>query len=387
MDRCNVCDTVLGPPVYRSPGGVSITSLAEVRPGRTEVRYCAVCGHLLTPPLDDLETYYESEYRLLLESAEADQLYTSEAGKDVFRVDHQVSTLLAQLALDRDARVLDFGCGKGATARCLAERRPDLDVHLFDVSDMYVPFWESFAAADRCTVRWATRDLPSAWRGRFDLVTAFFVLEHVVQPVEVLARLAGLLAPGGRLYFLVPDVWTNPADFVVADHVSHFTEPSLRALLERAGLRLLHLDDGAHEGAWIVTAGALDPGDVPEAPRSVPVLAPRVEALAGRWRDASSTIRAFEARRGGAGPAAIYGAGFYGTFIASCLVAPERVACVLDRNPHRQGRLLAGRPIVAPDAMPADVVSVYVGLNPRTARSIIDAIEPWRGRDLEYLFL
>jgi SAM-dependent methyltransferase len=380
MDRCNICTAPLGPPVYCSPGGTSITSLAEVRPGRTEVRYCDACGHLLTPPLAELESYYESEYRLLLDAEDDDQLYTVVNGRRIFRVDHQVDTLLEVCPPEPGARVLDFGCGKGATARRLAERRADLDVHLFDVSEMYVPFWESWCAASRR----ATHDLPAAWHGRFDLVTAFFVLEHVEQPVEVLSSIARLLAPGGMVYFLVPDVWTNPADFVVADHVSHFTDRSLRAVLARAGLEVRALDDSAHEGAWVVVAARAD-GAAPPPPAD-PALPSRVDDLARRWGGAADAVRTFE-RQGAAGPSAIYGAGFYGTFIASCLEAPDRVACFVDRNPHRQGRTLAGHPIVAPEDLPADVRRIYVGLNPRTARSAIEAVAAWRDRDLECFYL
>jgi SAM-dependent methyltransferase len=45
-------------------------------------------------------------------------------------------------------------------------------------------------------------DLPA---GRFDVIFAFFVLEHCVYPARVLRRLRGLLRPGGAVLLVFPD--------------------------------------------------------------------------------------------------------------------------------------------------------------------------------------
>jgi SAM-dependent methyltransferase len=80
---------------------------------------------------------------------------------------------------------------------------------------------------------------------RFDLITHFFVLEHITTPMPFLQRLLGLLKPGGRIVFEIP----NAADplYSVYDiaaferfywsiaHPWYFSEPSLRYLLERTG--------------------------------------------------------------------------------------------------------------------------------------------------------
>ena len=61
--------------------------------------------------------------------------------------------------------------------------------------------------------------------------------EHLTDPAATLARLAALLAPGGLLYLTVPNVIVNTIDAFLADHLSHFSTPSLTVLLHRCGLR------------------------------------------------------------------------------------------------------------------------------------------------------
>ncbi len=379
---------------------ISITSLAAIRPGATRVGLCDGCGHLTTEQDLDTRDYYDREYTISLDSEDDDQLYQVVDGRPVYRVPHQVGVMLSGPAgrgLGAGARVLDFGCAKGASARALLAARPDVGVWLFDVSEMYTPFWARFRTPDR----WATHRLPDAWNGAFDLVMSFFVLEHVPRPVGVLRDVRRLLAPGGRAHLVVPDISTNVADMIVADHANHFSRASLIAALTAAGLEPELVDSGAHVGAWTVTAracgsgpgGGSGPG---EGSGASPACRPseldlaRAEALGRFWGRAVARVRAFEGEH--AGPSAIYGSGVYGTFIASCLRDIDRVACVLDQSPFRQGKTVRGRPIIAPDRAPPSISAVYVGLNPARARDIVSRVAALQrpgpdGRPLRLLFL
>ena len=99
-------------------------------------------------------------------------------------------------------------------------------------------------------------------RGSFDAVTLTDVLEHIPKPLTVLSRAADLLAPGGWIAVKVP---CGPSQLLkerwrgrlrpgyrptVADnlvHVSHFSAPSLRLALERAGFSSIAIEPGAPE--------------------------------------------------------------------------------------------------------------------------------------------
>jgi SAM-dependent methyltransferase len=79
--------------------------------------------------------------------------------------------------------------------------------------------------------------------GRYDVITLFDVLEHLVDPVSVLRKLRLGLAPGGLLAITVPDFggwWARISGprwpFVTPwEHVLYFTRRSLRATLQQAG--------------------------------------------------------------------------------------------------------------------------------------------------------
>ncbi len=380
--RCNVCGDLLRRPLYRSPEPRSLTSLCETWPGETIVYRCDECGHLQTNELPGIDKYYDHEYNILVESVDDDQIYRVINGVPVFRTDHQVATLMEKVHLRNGALVLDYGCAKGAGLRKLCGIRPDVVPHLFDVSSNYLPFWRQFAVP----ANWATYTPRPEWNGRFDLVTSFYALEHMADPASVLRVVRTLLAPNGVFYGVVPNVRANAADFVVADHVNHFTRTSLLRLFFETGFEVADIDDTAHDGALVFSAVEMGSrsGDPPRPPK---VESSEIQRLAEYWMSVADKVRAFEESAVREGRCAIYGSGFYGTFIASCLRDVERVECFVDQNPHRQGRRLLDRPIVAPQALPEGIGAVYVGLNPREARQSIAEVNAWSGRSLRYFFL
>ena len=387
---CRVCEQPLSEPIYRSATEISLTSLCEIRRERTIVHFCPHCGHLQTAALADLGEYYDQNYKILLDSEDEDQLYGIVDGRRIFRTEHQVATLLAKVPLAPGARVLDYGCAKASTLRRLAETRPDIEPHVLDVSEMYLPYWRRFVRPENC----ACYEPKPEWAGRFDLITSFFALEHVAEPRALVATVARLLQPGGHFYCIVPNVYANAADLVVADHINHFSAPSLRRLLHDAGLEVTSLDEHSHTSAWVLVARKQNPAAAagrpavasPFADAALPALHAQAREMAAYWRDFADQVRAFEREQAGAAKVAIYGSGFYGTFIATCLRQPEKVVCFLDRNPHRQRQRLLDKPILAPEQLPADIAVVYVGLNPRLARAGIAEVAAWHGKPHHYFF-
>ena len=375
MDSCCICNEPLGAPVYESARLVSITSLCQVLEGPTRVWHCANCGHTQTAPLPALEKFYAEDYHILTASDEEDQLYAVRDGEIFFRTEHQVATLMGKLDLPPNAQVLDYGCGKAATLKALCGRRDDITPHAYDVGEQYRSFWESFVPAENQAVY----EVPAEWTGRFDAVVSFFALEHVAAPQSFVAAAHRLLRDGGTFYFLVPNLFTNTADLVVADHVNHFSERSLHRLLSGAGFAVCEIDSAAHNSAWVVVAEKRGAEGISAVTNSV---ADAVNVMADYWREFGGRVLAFE--NANDGEAAIYGSGFYGTFIHACLEQPELVTCFLDQNPHRQKQTLLAKPILVPEALPESVRRLYVGLNPRMAREEL-AVMDWP-RELEVFF-
>lgn len=361
--HCNVCRSPLDEPLYDSGSDVALTSLCEQRAGRTRVWSCTACGHLRGEALPDNDSYYESGYRILLDQDDEDQIYEVRGDRIVYRTDHQVDTLLSKLDLPECALLLDYGCAKASTPARLVGRRPDLQVHLFDVSAMYTGHWDRFVAPERRAMHLT----PPDWAARFDVVTSFFALEHIPDPGDTVAKVAKLLQPGGVFYGIVPDTFGNVADFVVIDHVNHFTASSLHTLLRQAGFESIEVDAQAHRGALVFVARK--EGARTECPPPAEAVE-RSRELAKYWSGLAERILESEAGAEGA-PAAIYGSGFYGAYIASTLRSPASVRCFLDRSPFQQGKTLFGKPILAPEHLPDDIRTLYIGLNPAIARSVM----------------
>ena len=385
---CNVCATPLSHLLYESEGSQSLTSLCQVIPGTTRVYACAECGHLQTEEMADSVAFYESDYDILVHSEEEDQIYEVRPdGTQIYRTDHQVNILLETLPLPTGARILDYGCAKSAMIKRLLSHRPDLQAYLFDVSSRYIPFWERFLKSDR----WAVHELPNDWSDSFDIVMSFFSMEHMVRPEESIRMMAAMLKPGGTLYCIVPNVCTNIADFIVLDHVNHFSSPSLQHLLQNAGLEVVSIDDTSHRGAYVLVARRTTQPELltlsDNFSQQVQECLTRFQEIGLFWKSAAGMIRSQEAQIPQDTEVAIYGAGFYSAFVVSCLRAPQRVFCHLDQNVYLQGREINGRSILSPAQLPENIKHVWVGLNPAHARKIIPEVEALSKRQVSYLFL
>ena len=84
----------------------------------------------------------------------------------------------------------------------------------------------------------------------FDVITCFDVLEHLYEPRQVMAKVAGWLKPGGIFYVLVPNVDSAEArvfgsywhGLELPRHLFHYSPASLKFLAELAGLREVSIE-------------------------------------------------------------------------------------------------------------------------------------------------
>lgn len=377
MRTCRICNAHCPTPDYsdRPPSILSTGGTADVG---LDVFFCRTCGHAQSSELPDLHAFYDTEYQISLGSNEHDQLYESVNGQDLFRTDKQRDMVLSALDLVPGMNILDYGAAKASTLKKICEAKPSLVPHVFDVSSDYEAYWTDWIEPDAQ----ASYVLPDRWRGHFDAVTAHFVLEHVADPLSMLRELRSLLKRNGQLFLTVPNVLANPGDLLVADHINHFTEASLHAAFSTAGLRIETVAVNEFRGAFVVVARA---GDQQEAEHCADVT-DELKKLARFWRDATAHVRSAAEKYAGR-KAAIYGAGFYGSFIANCLGQNDGLVCFVDRNRHLHGQSHFGQPICGPEELPAEVSVVYAGLNPKQARLILENVPEWHKRDLDFVYL
>lgn len=208
-------------------------------PGPYRLRRCEACGFaaILDPP-DPGRVYTEDYYR----GAGADPLVDY-----AFEMDHPERTIRAYewrgivarvrslTALGPATRWLDAGCGTGGLVRHLRDR----------VGCEALGLEEGWALA-----RARERGIPAvgseefqALHGRFDVVSAVEVIEHVPEPMTFLRRLRGLLRPGGLLFLTTGNAAPHRDrlagwSYVVPEiHVSFFEPRTLARALADAGFR------------------------------------------------------------------------------------------------------------------------------------------------------
>jgi SAM-dependent methyltransferase len=141
------------------------------------------------------------------------------------------------------SRVLEVGCGSGFLLYPLIEKGHScVAVEPSGVFSDYV--------RGRGVPCYATNeDMVAAGeaKGGFDLIIHYYVMEHLADPVAFLKGLIGMLKPGGRIVFEVPNandaltvLYQIPAyeRFIwVVSHRWYFTEKSLALAIEKAGGR------------------------------------------------------------------------------------------------------------------------------------------------------
>ena len=384
MINCALTDKTLQDPIYQSQGHLSITSLSQTYEGKTIVYFNEEIGHLQTKEIEDIETYYDKQYQFFNQSDEDDILYKVVDGKKIFRQEHQVNTLLSKINFEAGMKVLDYGCAKGTVMKRLAQQNSSVETYLFDVSQMYVSLWERFLPSNR----YASYKTKEEWQEKFDVVTSFFAFEHAPDPLKELRNINSLLKDGGYFYCIVPNVYENTGDFIVADHVHHYSDVSLRYLMAKAGFETVEIDVSSHFGAYIAIGKKVSQESLELQINSIDLanVINAAQETANYWNTLQDKICQFEQSVSGQ-KAAIYGAGVYGSFIATCLKNLDDIQCLLDQNPLLHNTKVMGKDVYHPDELPQDVSSIYVGVNPRIASQVIGDIVSWNGKNLSILYL
>jgi 2-polyprenyl-6-hydroxyphenyl methylase/3-demethylubiquinone-9 3-methyltransferase len=142
---------------------------------------------------------------------------------------------------------LDVGCGAGLLAEPLA--RLGANVTAIDAAPELIAVARDHAARQALAIDYRAAAVEEV-EGRFDLVTALEVIEHVADPQAFVATLAKRLAPGGLMILSTPNRtgWSKLLTITLAEGLGRvpkgthdfdkFIAPErLKALLEAAGLQ------------------------------------------------------------------------------------------------------------------------------------------------------
>jgi SAM-dependent methyltransferase len=198
-----------------------------------DLSVCGRCGHVFADPSP------EPEFLSALYGKVEDPLYDQEADgrRRNFR---PILDRLDELKPSH-GRLFDVGAATGIF--CDAARRRGWQVDGVDPST-----WAVRYASEKygVTLREGGFEDIGVPESAFEAVTMVDFIEHTPRPVEAVKKAGAILAPGGILCLVTPDIHSRAARLagkrwwhLRPGHIAYFSRESLRVLLEEAGFKIL----------------------------------------------------------------------------------------------------------------------------------------------------
>lgn len=322
--------------------------------------FCRQCGFISNTVFDATVHNYSGQYE------------ETQGFSPTFQAFHK---RLAQNLIDdydlRGKTVVEIGCGKGEflTLLCemgqnrgigfdpafVAERNPagaDLDVEF--VADFYSEKYTNVSA---------------------DFFCCKMTLEHIPNTAEFVRMVRRAIGdrPESLIFFQIPDMHRVLRDVAFWDiyyeHCSYFTPPSLIRVFEDAGFDVEKVWTDYNDQYLMITArpsaGPLrhkqfDPAAVDGVAADIEHFLKRQSVLIERWKQNITSFRR-ESKR-----AVVWGSGSKGVAFLTALNLNGSIEYVVDINPFRQGKFMAGtgQQIVSPDFLVEYKPDVAIAMNP-----------------------
>ena len=304
---------------------------------------CGTAQTIISPQWEAEARAIYDAYTIYHQSEGAEQtVFNPATGEPATRSATLLQRLTREISFPERARLLDIGCGNGATLRAFSEIAPGWSLAGLEVNEHYKDVVESIPGVEALY----TEPIASV-PGEFNVITLIHALEHIAQPRPLLEQLRAMFSAGGLLVVQVPDCRQNPFMFTVADHATHFFETSLRQLIARSGYEIMVVADN-----WIAKELTLvarrSEQEFPSTPaidvnRAVVEVNDRVQ-----WLQAlGDEVRNLAAKEP---------IGVFGTSIAATWMDQElsgKIAFFVDEDPNRLGKMFMGRKILSPTQVPA----------------------------------
>jgi SAM-dependent methyltransferase len=368
MDRRNECLACKRPgvTVFFEARGVPVLanflhstreSAVACARGDIALGFCAACGCIGNLAFDPSKLVYEEGYENPLHYSEVFRAYARDLA----------ASLVERFDL-RGKRVVEIGCGDGDFLRMICDIGDNRGVGFDPSYPASLP-----TAHERFEIVREIFAEKQAGRGA-DFVCSRHTLEHVGDPIAFLRFLAD--SAGGAkevpVYIEVPNAsYTLKNCFlwdIIYEHPSYFTSHSLPNVVEMSGLSATRVYEGFGGQYLSVEALAYAAGrrEREPSPPAADALA-EVEEFAGKYQayTASWKERLDGLTASGRGPV-LWGAGSKGGTFLNLLEAGKIVECVVDINPKKQGRFVAGAgvEIVAPERLRTTRPDVVIVANP-----------------------
>lgn len=320
-----------------------------------EIFCCRDCGFIFISNFDIVKLSY------------GDQYDNNQSCSSTFQthLDQLVGNILGD-ERNQNCRFVEIGCGQGQFLRRLIEE---------GVGNTGTGFDPSYTGPEQqCDGRLnfekkyydgSCSEVPA------DVVICRHVIEHVPKPLDLLKSVREALrnSPGARLYFETPCVEWIFRNRVVWDffyeHCSLFSAESLRRVFEVSGFEVTsvgHIFDGQYLWleAVVGTPVKTNSGGGSDLLKLAQSYREAEEAILENWKQ-----RILELKKQGL--VALWGAGAKGVTFAN-LIDPtcQLLECVVDLNPNKQGKYIAGtgHPIIDYKELGSKNVKSVILMNP-----------------------
>lgn len=215
-----------------------------VKKGYTFVR-CRECSLIFTNPqvkshlLGELYGHSQAnDLWVRIQESEQEQVWKFEYFRELI-------ALVDAARPGRSLRLLDIGCSTGLFLDIVRTDRPEWRATGLELNQRA---YEIAASKGLDVRRKFLNDLDAS--ETFDVVTLFGVLEHVPHPARLLEEIKGRANPGALLVVVVPNVYSlsnmmlqsSSLSMDGRNHLIYFSMSTLRALLEKQGFEVTHLD-------------------------------------------------------------------------------------------------------------------------------------------------
>ncbi len=241
--------------------------------------------------------------------------------------------------------------------------------------DSGIPIYEAF-------LNEALAETIIAEHGTFDLVVFRQVLEHVHDPRAFLNAVDRLLSPGGRIFVDVPDFGPSQdlgdCTTLWEEHVSYFTDKTLRRLMEGAGFAPIDTAWYDFSGGCLAVRAerkdsAIEPfGIDPDELAAADGYANQLEEYKERMH---TTLTAY---RSGGWRVAIYGAGVRAVAACNFLGLGSLIDVAIDDQAERHGLFIPGCniPIKGPDQLSDGKTICLLAVNNENEKNVSRHFRP-----------
>lgn len=330
--------------------------------GELDVAVCHDCGFIQNRKYDATLQNYSPEYEETQGFSGTFRKFQTELCRDQ----------VARYGL-ADKLVLEIGCGKGEFLTELCEMSGGRGI---GIDPGYRPERNTSEAASRIEFRNEFYS-PEHASLRADYIACRHTLEHIgdvkgfmdIVAKSVEGRDDAILCfelPGTERILEERAFWD-----IYYEHCSYFTLGSLARLFRRHGFQLLDLYKGYDNQYLLIEArtGDAEQGRRFDAEADLAATLASVADFKQAIQTKFETLRSELKEAASRGPVVLWGSGSKAVSYLTTLGIGDEVAAVVDINPHKHGKFLAGtgHEIIAPDALkeinPAHVLimnAIYV---------------------------